>query len=216
MKLKSVVVILLLFVNASISVAQQGVRAEVWADNWFAFYLNGKLVREDSVSITTERSFNLERFSFEFARPALFAFVMKDYTADDTGLEYIGTRRQQVGDGGLIAQFTDAKSGATVAVSDSTWRCLVIHDAPKDSGCARETNPKPGVGKCLFDRSEEPAGWKNQDFDDSKWTPASVYSEEEVRPKDGYFSVRWSPAARFIWGPNLKTNNTVLCRLTVR
>ena len=35
--------------------------AEVWADNWFALYVNGKKVGEDSVPITTERSFNSEK-----------------------------------------------------------------------------------------------------------------------------------------------------------
>ena len=38
--------------------------AEVWADNWFAMYIGDKLVLEDSVSITTERSFNAESFGF--------------------------------------------------------------------------------------------------------------------------------------------------------
>jgi hypothetical protein len=33
-------------------------QAEVWADNWFALYVNGKKVGEDSVPITTEKSFN--------------------------------------------------------------------------------------------------------------------------------------------------------------
>ena len=33
---------------------------EVWADNWAAVYANGELVGEDSVPITTERSFNAE------------------------------------------------------------------------------------------------------------------------------------------------------------
>ena len=31
-------------------------KGEVWADNWFAFYLGDRLIIEDSVSITTERS----------------------------------------------------------------------------------------------------------------------------------------------------------------
>ena len=35
------------------------IKAEVWADNWFAFYSGDQLVKEDSVSITTERSFNV-------------------------------------------------------------------------------------------------------------------------------------------------------------
>ena len=30
-------------------------QAEVWADNWFALYVNGKKVGEDSTPITTEK-----------------------------------------------------------------------------------------------------------------------------------------------------------------
>ena len=39
-------------------------QAEVWVDNWFALYINGKKVGEDSVPITTERSFNSEKIKF--------------------------------------------------------------------------------------------------------------------------------------------------------
>jgi len=37
-------------------------KGEVWADNWFALYLDQDLIIEDSVSINTERSFNSETF----------------------------------------------------------------------------------------------------------------------------------------------------------
>tara|TARA_R110002073_G_scaffold336577_1_gene536010 strand:+ start:99648 stop:99929 length:282 start_codon:yes stop_codon:yes gene_type:complete len=40
-----------------------GVTAEIWVDNWFALYVNGEKVLEDSVAITTERSFNAETFT---------------------------------------------------------------------------------------------------------------------------------------------------------
>lgn len=76
--------------------------ADVWADNWFAFHVNGVAVAEDSVPITTERSFNAECFSFEVERPFVFGFVANDFKEDDTGPEYIGSRRQQMGDGGVI------------------------------------------------------------------------------------------------------------------
>ena len=36
------------------------IRGEVWADNWFAFYLGDRRIIEDSIPITTERSFNAE------------------------------------------------------------------------------------------------------------------------------------------------------------
>ena len=44
--------------------------AEVWADNWFALYVNGELVGEDSTPITTERSFNAETITFTATYPA--------------------------------------------------------------------------------------------------------------------------------------------------
>ena len=39
-------------------------RMEAWADNWFAAYLGDRRIVEDSVSITTERSFNAETVEF--------------------------------------------------------------------------------------------------------------------------------------------------------
>ncbi|WP_371154012.1 hypothetical protein [Jannaschia sp. 2305UL9-9] len=82
--------------------------ADVWADNWFDMRIDGQLVAEDSVSITTERSFNAESFTFEAERPFTIGLFARDFIENDTGLEYIGTRRQQMGDGGIIAQITDA------------------------------------------------------------------------------------------------------------
>ncbi|MGL4744732.1 MAG: hypothetical protein ACRCXL_10160, partial [Dermatophilaceae bacterium] len=54
--------------------------AEVWADNWFALYVNGELVGEDSVPITTERSFNAETVTFTASYPFTLAIEAKDYT----------------------------------------------------------------------------------------------------------------------------------------
>jgi len=44
---------------------------------------------------------------------------------------------------------------------------------------------------------------------------ASVYSEREVSPKDGYDRIDWVDDARLIWGSDLEQSNTILCRLTV-
>ena len=102
------------------------IRGEVWADNWFAFYLEDRLILEDSTPITTERSFNAEAFVFNADYPLQLNFVAKDFKQDDTGLEYIGRGNQQMGDGGLIAQFTDVATGATIAVTnDETHNTLL-------------------------------------------------------------------------------------------
>ncbi|KAA3621234.1 MAG: PEBP family protein [Proteobacteria bacterium] len=188
--------------------------ADVWADNWFEMRIDGVPVAEDSVPITTERSFNAESFQFEAERPFVIGVVAKDFKENDTGLEYIGTPRQQMGDGGIIAQINDV-SGETVAATDDAWKCLVIHTAPLDKSCARESNPVAGEGACAFQAIEEPEGWDLASFDASDWLRADVYSDAEVRPKDGYHAIHWSDAAKLIWGPDLEQSNTILCRLTV-
>ena len=60
--------------------------AEVWADNWFALYINGVLVGQDSVSIKTEKSFNAEKISFTASYPFVIGMVTKDFIQNDTGL----------------------------------------------------------------------------------------------------------------------------------
>jgi hypothetical protein len=190
-------------------------KLETWADNWFAAYLGNQLIVEDSVSITTERSFNAETAVFEADYPLQINFILKDFKQNDTGLEYIGRRNQQMGDGGFIMQLTDMSSGDVVAVSDETLKCTVVHKAPLNKSCARSSSPVAGTAPCDFISLKQPSGWKMPDFDDSGWKSASVHSIESVRPKEGYNTINWSANARFIWGQDLETDNTILCRLTV-
>ncbi|MEB8386899.1 PEBP family protein [Rhodobacteraceae bacterium KMM 6894] len=187
---------------------------DVWVDNWFSMSVDGQQVAEDSVPITTERSFNAESFTFEAERPFVIGLTMKDFKQNDTGLEYIGSRRQQMGDGGAILQVHDA-NGALVAVSDSGWQCLVVHKAPLDTACAEESDPVAGEGACSFEITEKPVNWDTADFDASDWMAATEHSAREVSPKDGYDQIDWDPSANLIWGPDLQTDNTILCRLTV-
>ena len=191
------------------------IQGEVWADNWFSLYVGDQLVIEDSTPITTERSFNAETFVFDAEYPLQLNIVAKDFKENDTGLEYIGRRNQQMGDGGLIAQFTDGATGETIAVTDATWRCLVIHTAPLNYACEDEADPQAGVAPCLFRAIEEPDAWHLLEFDDSEWLPAVEYTEAVVRPKDGYDKIVWDNAAQLIWSADLETDNTLLCRLTV-
>ncbi len=185
---------------------------EAWADNWFAAYLGETLIAEDSVSITTERSFNAERVSFEGDYPLVLNFVLKDFKENDSGLEYIGSDRQQMGDGGFIAQITDTRTGAVVGVSDGSWRCLVVHAAPLDKSCERAADP---LTACEWAITEEPAGWKAPSFDVGGWDAATVHSAAAVGPKDGYDAIGWDSAAALIWGADLEADNTVLCRVVI-
>jgi len=188
---------------------------DAWADNWFALYLGEDLLIEDSVSINTERSFNAETVTFEASYPLALNFILKDFKENDTGLEYIGERNQQMGDGGFIMQLIDTGTGAVVAVSDESVACTVIHTAPLDKSCESEPNPVAGTAPCTFEDLGEPEGWKAADYDDSAWTATTIHSAAAVSPKQGYDDISWDSSAQFIWGPDLETDNTLLCRVTV-
>ena len=210
------IIAMALSIGASIANADtQNLTADVWVDNWFAMYANGELVIEDSVSITTERSFNAETTTFSIETPAVIAIVAKDFKENDSGLEYIGKRKQQMGDGGLIAQFRDADSGKIIAVTDDNMRCLVVHRAPLDVSCAKETNPVAGEGACAFEITETPSDWMMASFDDSKWPAATIHSESDVSPKQGYDRISWDSSAQLIWSDDLVQDNTILCRLEI-
>ena len=186
--------------------------AEVWADNWFSLYVNGQLVGEDSVPITTERSFNAETITFTATYPLTIAMITKDYKETDSGLEYIGEPNQQMGDGGFVAQFTDTATGAIIATTNGDWRGFVIQTAPLNSECEKSADPNT---ECQFKNLEEPSGWTSPSFDDSSWPIATVYTADEVGVKDGYDTITWDENAKLIWGSNLNTNNTILWRIHV-
>jgi hypothetical protein len=196
------------------ALAAETYSADVWADNWFEMRINGEQVAEDSVSITTERSFNSESFTFTAEPPFVVGLVAKDFKENDTGLEYIGSRRQQMGDGGVIVQIKDS-SGQVVAVSNADWQCLVTHIAPLDKSCEKSSDPVAGEGACDFETTEAPTGWDTAEFDASGWANADVFSERDVSPKGGYDQIDWADDAKLIWGPDLEQSNTVLCRIVV-
>jgi len=198
--------------TTAVKSAQSTFTAEVWADNWFSLYINGKLVGEDSVPITTEKSFNSERITFTASYPFTIAMVAKDFKQNDTGLEYIGTDRQQMGDGGIVAQFTDTATGRVVATTSSAWRGLVIHQAPLNKSC--EKSSKPEID-CTSRIASEPSGWTQTAFNDSSWPSANTYSKEQVGVKDGYNNISWSSDAQIIWTSDLEIDNTILWRYTV-
>ncbi|MEP2889715.1 PEBP family protein [Tateyamaria sp.] len=212
--MKTILTALPLLTTLALPLSAETLSADVWADNWFEMRIDGVQVAEDSVPITTERSFNAESFAFEAERPFVIGLVAKDFKENDTGLEYIGARNQQMGDGGVILQIMD-ESGELVAVSNDDWQCLVTHFAPLDKSCESSSKPVAGEAACAFDASEEPDGWDLASFDASDWLQADIYTASEVGPKDGYDEIIWVDSAELIWGPDLEQSNTILCRLTV-
>lgn len=190
------------------------ITAEIWVDNWFAMSVNGASVLEDSTPYNTERSFNAERATFAVDLPMTVAFEFRDFMENDTGLEYIGSNRQQMGDGGAIAQFMDA-GGQVFGATTSDWKCLVVHHAPIKTSCEKANDPQIGVGDCAAKISEAPADWTSATFDDSAWPNATEHSANAVSPKQGYDAISWSSDAALIWGGDLERDNIVLCRAII-
>ena len=121
-----------------------------------------------------------------------------------------------MGDGGFIMQVTDRDTNErSFSVTDSSWKCEVLHRAPLNKLCEQESNPVAGEGYCTFMSTEAPTDWLAADFDDSSWANATEHSAASVGPKDGYNEIKWDENAQIIWGNDLETVNTLICRTTI-
>lgn len=183
--------------------------AEIWVDNWFALYINGKKIAEDSTPFNTERSFNSQKVKFQASYPFTVGVIARDYVATDSGLEYIGTNKQQIGDGGFVMQIRDDKSGQVIAGTDHSWKALVTFKSPLNIECATSISPDKD---CQFSKISTPSNWSSPNFNDSKWRNASEFTQEAVGVKEGFFDISWSKSATLIWSSDLKLDNTILFR----
>jgi hypothetical protein len=102
-----------------------------------------------------------------------------------------------------------------VAVSNSDWKCEVLHKAPLNKLCESETNPIAGQGYCTFMSKDAPEDWLQSGFNDSDWANATEHPASSVGPKDGYNDIDWDRRAQFIWGEDLETDNTIICKTTI-
>lgn len=167
------------------------IQASVYADNWFALYINGKLVAVDPVDFLPHNEVRVQLLP-EY--PMTIAVLAKDNANPATGLEY-GTR---IGDAGFILKFSDG------TVTNAQWKAKAYFTGPLDGDVA---NPQ-------VRNTPLPANWYAPDFDDSSWENATEYAETDVRP-DGDYSAGDFSGAQFIWTSDLALDNTVAFRYRV-
>jgi hypothetical protein len=200
------------------------------ADNYFEFYVNGKLIAVDPVPFTP---FNSVVVKFKAKRPITYAFKVVDWEEDlglGTETNFGNKSRYYQGDGGLIARFSDG------TVTDSTWKAQSFYIAPLKSpddviekGNEHDTTklgrihpraPKPGCEeKCFAVHYPIPANWAAPNFDDGKWPRAYEYTDEDigVTSVKGYTNFpELFEGSRWIWSLNLVFDNLILARKTVR
>jgi phosphatidylethanolamine-binding protein (PEBP) family uncharacterized protein len=167
------------------------VKLNVYADNWFMLYVNGRLVAVDSIPFTPH---NVVSVDFLPEYPMTIAVLAKDNADPKTGMEY-GT---SIGDAGLCIKFADG------TVTNATWKAKNFFHGPVNGDTA---NPK-------VIQEPLPANWWAVDFDDSTWKNANEYTVEEVDPKQPYFESDFE-GAKFIWTDDIALDNTVIFRTKV-
>lgn len=166
-------------------------RANVYADNWFMLYVNGKLVAVDSIDFIPHNVVSVDLLP-EY--PMTIAVLAKDNADPRTGREY-GT---SIGDGGFVLKFSDG------TVTDASWKAKCFF-----------RGPLPGTdGRDRVEHTPLPPDWFAPGFDDSSWAPAVEFSEERVNPKESFRTADFA-GARFIWTADLDLDNTVIFRKRV-
>jgi hypothetical protein len=165
----------------------------VYADNWFILYINGKLRVVDPIEYMPHNVVSVDILP-EY--PMTIAVMGRDNADPKTGLEY----GDHIGDAGLILKFAD------VTVTNAKWKAKSFFKGPLN-GDVR--NPK-------VEHTPIPANWFAVDFDDSQWAQATEYAEQRVNPKESFLKARESFAgAKFIWSADLDLDNTVIFRTRV-
>ena len=174
------------------------VNGQVFADNFFKLWVNGKLVATDPIEFTPH---NVVGVKLAEDYPIVYAIKAVDFAHPQTGLEYNHTR---IGDGGLIAKFSDG------TVTGPHWRCRKFSWGPVDRSCLQQVPERD----CQVKNDPIPENWIAQGFDDSGWKQTVIHSESAVRPHGDYYDYDWK-GAEFIWTSDLEIDNVVLCRLRV-
>ncbi len=167
------------------------IKLNVYADNWFMLYVNGRLVAFDPIQFMPH---NVVSVDFLPEYPMTLAVLAKDNADPKTGMEY----GSSIGDAGLCIKFADG------TVTNATWKAKNFFHGPVKGDTA---NPQ-------VIQDPLPANWWAIDFDDSTWKNAKEYTIEEVDPKQPYFDNDFE-GAKFIWTDDIALDNTVIFRTKI-
>lgn len=169
------------------------IKLSVYADNWFVLYVNGKLRVVDPIDYMPHNVVSVDILP-EY--PMTIAIMGRDNADPKTGLEY----GDHIGDAGLIVKFSDG------TVTNAKWKAKSFFKGPLNGDVK---NPK-------VEHTPVPANWFAVDFDDSKWSNATEFTEGRVNPKESFIKAKESFAgAKFIWAEDLDLDNTVIFRTRV-
>ena len=167
------------------------IRVNIYADNWFVLYINGKLTAVDSIDFIPH---NVASVDILPEYPMTIAVMAKDNADPKTGLEY----GNHIGDGGFILKFADG------TVTDAKWNVKSFFKGPLNGDTK---NPK-------VQHTPIPTNWFAIDFDDRTWGNATEFTEQRVNPKESFYQADFK-GAKFIWTDDLDLDNTVIFRTRI-
>jgi hypothetical protein len=167
------------------------IKVNVYADNWFVLFINGRLTAVDSIPFTPH---NVVTVDILPEYPMTIAVMAKDNADPKTGLEY----GNHIGDGGFIIKFADG------TVSNASWKAKNFFKGPINRDTRNST----------VEHTPIPDKWWTVEFDDSAWPNAREFSEERVGPKEPFYAADFK-GAKFIWSDDLDLDNTIIFRTRV-
>eukprot|EP00930_Biecheleria_cincta_P066300 TRINITY_DN5238_c1_g2_i1.p1 TRINITY_DN5238_c1_g2~~TRINITY_DN5238_c1_g2_i1.p1 ORF type:complete len:693 (+),score=94.90 TRINITY_DN5238_c1_g2_i1:43-2121(+) len=146
------------------------ITGHIYCDNYFEFYFNGQLVKKDPLDFTPH---NAVKVSFDYdGGKKVYAILCQDY-ASTSGYEYTDTTTPQLGDGVLVAEFSDGTR------TSKDWKTYTVTFGPTDAsnsaGCSSSN-----LGVCALQDNGLPDNWQSVDFNDSSWTSATEYTAAQA------------------------------------
>eukprot|EP00283_Hemiselmis_rufescens_P008605 CAMPEP_0173418626 /NCGR_PEP_ID=MMETSP1357-20121228/717_1 /TAXON_ID=77926 /ORGANISM="Hemiselmis rufescens, Strain PCC563" /LENGTH=294 /DNA_ID=CAMNT_0014381143 /DNA_START=117 /DNA_END=1001 /DNA_ORIENTATION=- len=163
--------LVLLFSSLLSFAAAETITGTIYCDNQFTFYFNGVLVKQDPISFTPHNAVKVS-FDWDGTWPKVYAIACQDF-ATSSGYEYTETSNPQLGDGALIASFSDGTKTTT------SWKAFVSKSGPTpasvSAGCSATS-----LDKCAVSDVGDPADWYAKTFDASGWSAATSYTEQQA------------------------------------
>ncbi|QDS87171.1 hypothetical protein EC9_13480 [Rosistilla ulvae] len=205
--------------------------AYVFGDNYFEFYVNGKLLAVDPVPMTP---FNSNVIRFKAQRPVTIGVMGVDWEERlGLGFEQFRGAPFHQGDAGLVAVIKNA-AGETVSITDEIWKAQTFYVAPlKSPDCLVVNGSHRDSSKSSTDDVDDgttwfaahwpiPQNWAAADFNDHHWPNAVTFTNDFVgvnnKPAYTNFTDLFDAPdadAKFIWSSSLVHDNLVLMRTTI-
>ncbi|CAJ1413034.1 unnamed protein product [Effrenium voratum] len=222
-------------VEAINAAGPQTITGYIYCDNYFEFWFNGVLVKKDPMTFTPHNAVAVS-FEWDGVSDKEYAIMCMDY-ASSSGYEYVETSNPGLGDGSLMAEFSDG------TVTGAAWNVFVLTMGPTDASIAAGCSSS-NLAPCAVVSTAEPAGqgWMAGGYQASGgWVSATEYTAaQETLTNNGGCSVNYDSAnpagasvtvaadecldpkaflsetrSKMIWSSDLERDNKLLFRISV-